>query len=107
MQRMQRQGSTETCHAFVTGEEEKGKEAGAEEGAKAEEETAAAEEPAPEEPVPKRQATEAKKAELAADAPISSGPKPDNVVEEGRIYFIYRWAVLRQPQQMQCLGPKV
>ena len=42
------------------------------------------------EPDAKRQATDAVKAELAADAPIGGGPKPSNVIEEGRIYFIYR-----------------
>jgi hypothetical protein len=42
------------------------------------------------EPDAKRQATDAAKAELAADAPIGGGPKPSNVIEEGRIYFIYR-----------------
>lgn len=42
------------------------------------------------EPDAKRQATEAAKAELAADAPIGGSPKPSNVIEEGRIYFIYR-----------------
>lgn len=42
------------------------------------------------EPDAKRQATEAAKADLAADAPIGGGPKPSNVIEEGRIYFIYR-----------------
>jgi hypothetical protein len=42
------------------------------------------------EPDAKRQATDAAKAELAADAPIGGGPKPSNVIEEGRIYFVYR-----------------
>lgn len=45
---------------------------------------------ATQEPAPKRQATDAKKAELEADAPIGGGAKPGDDIEEGRIYFIYR-----------------
>lgn len=41
-------------------------------------------------PSPKRQATEARKDGLDAEAPLGAGPKPKNVLEEGRIYFIYR-----------------
>lgn len=68
-------------------------------GSKQEQDTAdgkgdAAGDAAVQEPDPKRQATEAKKAELEADAPIGGGAKPSGEIEEGRIYFIYR-----------CCGP--
>lgn len=63
-----------------------------EETAAAKKETAAAkdETAAGAPPSPKRQATEAKKVELDAAAPLGAGAKPENVLEEGRIFFIYR-----------------